>query len=218
MTFIYLDESGDLGMDCKESGYFIITAVKVDDEKTNIELRRIPKKVRRIILKKKQKKQTELKFSNSNNLVRKGFLRKIANLNVEIYALVINKRNTYERLRSNLPILYNYLIKILLEKVLDNINKNERLIIFLDRCMSKSQRENFENYIKTEFLYLFKDIPDTAITHEDSRSNEGLQATDFISGAFGYKYNTIKLQKDCNYYVDIIKNKIRIEKNDSFKN
>lgn len=216
MTFIYIDESGDLGMDCKESEYFIITALKVDDEKTNIELKRIPKRVRRAILKKKQKKQTELKFSNSNNLVRESFLKKIANLNIEIYVIIINKKNTYKRLQNNLPILYNYLIKILLEKVLDKINKNEKLIIFLDRCMSKSQRENFENYIKTEFLYLFKEIPDMLISHEDSQTNEGLQVTDFISGAFGYKYNTLNLQKDSDYYVSIIQNKVKIEKNDLF--
>jgi len=218
MVYIYLDESGDLGMDCKESTYFILTAVKIKDEKTNAIFLRIPKKVRRKILKKKYKKMSELKFSNSNNLIRETFLKKVKPLDIEICSLIIDKRNTYDKLKTNLPILYNYLIKILLEKVLVDINKNKNLTIFLDRCMSCSQIQNFENYVKTEFLYLFKNIPNVSIRHESSKNNEGLQVTDFICGAFGYKYNKAKLKDDCNYYTDIIKDKIKIEKTDLFNN
>ena len=217
MTYIYIDESGDLGFGGKGSRYFILACVKIDDEKTNIDFRRIPKKIRRISLKKKYKEMAELKFHNSSNQIRVKFLEKVSKLNIEIYVLIVEKRYTNSALIGNLPILYNYLIKILLEKVLKNFDKNKKLDICLDKCMSASQTENFENYIKTEFFYIFRNLPNLKIEHHNSCSDEGLQVLDFICGAFGYKYNTAGLSENSDYYANIIKNKIIIEKNDLFK-
>ena len=156
MTYVYIDESGDLGMDCKKGEYFIISAVKINENKTNLDYNRIPLKIRKILFKKRDKRKNELKFFNTSDIIRTKFLKKANSLDIEIYSVIINKYAIYDRLKNNLPILYNYLIKILLEKVLISLNKNSDLIIFLDRCMSYSQRENFENYIKTEFLFLFR--------------------------------------------------------------
>lgn len=217
MTFIYLDESGDLGMDCKESTYFIITAVKIDSQNVNKEFMRIPKRIRQRNLKKRLMNTSELKFSNTPPLIREMYLSRAARLDLEVYALIIDKIQTFDQLKKNLPILYNYLIKVLFEKMLCQVAKNEKLTICLDRCMSLSQRENFETYIKTEFFYLFKNLPDVSISHEISQNNNGLQVIDFICGAFGYKYNAGKLLPDREYYTDIIKNKIKIEKNDLFR-
>jgi len=44
MTYLYIDESGDLGFGKNGSEYFIIACVKINDEKTNICFRRIVKK------------------------------------------------------------------------------------------------------------------------------------------------------------------------------
>jgi len=183
MTLIYIDETGDLGMAHKGSDYFIITAVRLDDN-ANIRYCRISKKIRQKGLRKKDKKISELKFSNSSVLIREMFLSRVAKLDVSIYSLIIKKENTQKKLKENLPILYNYLTKILLEKVLLNI-KREKLIICLDKCMSKPQRDNFENYLKTEFFNLFQEIPDVDIIHENSCSHQGLIVTDFVCGALG---------------------------------
>ncbi len=215
MSIIYVDESGDMGMS-NGSDYFLITAVKLED-RDNIEYCRIPKKIRQKGLKKKTKKVAELKFSNSSVLIREMFLKRAANINIHIYSLIIDKKLTQPKLKDNLPILYNYLIKILLEKVLGDIDKQQKLKICLDKCMSPNQRINFENYLKTEFFSLFNVVPDVEIVHEISSNNQGLIVTDFICGAFGYKYNTAKLKDDFDYYTSIIKDKIMIEKNDLFK-
>lgn len=217
MTYIYIDESGDLGFSKKGSEYFILTCVKIDDEETNQSFRRIPKKVRQRKLAKKYKKLAELKFSNSNNEIRKNFLLRVSKLNLEIYIVVIKKEKTYDELQSNLPILYNYLIKILLESPLKRVKDSLHLDICLDRCMSIFQKENFENYIKTEFFAIFQKIPKVSIAHESSTQNECLQVLDFVCGAFGYKYNTARLDGDAEYYTNLIKNKVIVEKNDLFK-
>ena len=214
MVYLYIDESGDLGFSGKGSSYFVITCVKINDGHTNVLFKRIPKEVREKTLSKKPKKQSEFKFSNSSLLIRERFLTRAAKLDVEIYALIINKEYTQQKLKDNLSVLYSYLIKILLEKV---ILPNEQISICLDRSMSTSQRENFKNYINTEFLYRFMKVPSLKITHENSNSNEALQVTDFICGAFGYKYNTAHMKGDFEYYTKLIKTKIILEKNDFFK-
>jgi hypothetical protein len=137
-----------------------------------------------------------------------------AKLDIEIYSLVINKECTEPKLKENLPVLYSYLIKILLEKL---ILPNHKMFICLDKCMSATQRDNFENYITTEFFSKFHDMPNLEISHENSGGNEALQVTDFVCGAFGYKYNTAKLKDDCEHYTVIIKDKIKEERNDFFK-
>jgi len=217
MTYLYIDESGDLGFGNNASEYFIIACVKINDDKTNYCFKRIVKKVRQRKLSKKFKNKSELKFSNSSDLIRTEFLKRAAKLDIEIYSLIIKKEYTNKDLRDNLPILYNYLINILLEKPLTKINNNSNLIIILDKCMSPPQRINFEMYTKTKFLSVFNKIPSLTLTHDNSNSNEGLQVVDFISGAFGFKYNTTGMKGNFNNYTNIIKNKIVMERNDLFR-
>jgi hypothetical protein len=216
MTYLYIDESGDLGFNPKGSKYFILTCLKINNEQNNNKLLRITKKIRQSELSKKQKKQSELKFSNSTKFIRKCFFDKFNKLNTEIYYLIIEKEHTNMPLQENLPILYNYLINILLETPLINVDKDSNLVIYLDKCMSKKQIGEFENYFKTKFLTLFKQLPNLKLFHESSNNNNGLQAVDFVCGACGYKYNTCNLSGDCNYYMNMIKDKIFVERTDFF--
>ena len=159
----------------------------------------------------------ESSASNSSILIREQFLNRVAKLNVEIYSIIIKKEYTQRKLQDNLPILYNYLMKVLLEQPLQRLKKPNELHICLDRCMSLGQRENFESYIKAEFLSIFKEIPNLKIVHENSCNEGGLQVIDFICGAFGYKYNTSSLEGDFDHYLTIVKDKIILEKHDLFK-
>lgn len=217
MTYIYLDESGDLGFGPDGSRWFVTTAVKINDERTHTLFRRIPKQVRERQLDKKTKKQSELKFSNSSPLVRERFLERAAKLPIQVFSLVIEKKRTNRPLQNNLPVLYNYLTKLVLEQAIAALDRKQDLTVCLDKCMSPAQRENFELYVKTEFLSLFNQLPKLRIVHESSAHNECLQVVDFICGAFGYKYNTAQLGKDCETYTGIIKKITLVEKNDLFR-
>jgi hypothetical protein len=217
MVYLYIDESGDLGFNEKGSKYFVLSCVKIEDENTNKHFNRIPKKIRQTTLTKKWKKHSELKFSNSSVLIRQRFLNRVAKLDLEIFVIIIEKKYTKKQLQENLPILYNYLIKVLMEQPIESLKKPNKLEVYLDKCMSQGQRENFEQYVKTEFLSVFKSIPRLNIKHKNSHENGGLQVTDFVCGAFGYKYNTAKLKGDFEIYTGIVKNKVMMEKNDLFK-
>jgi hypothetical protein len=217
MTYVYIDESGDLGFDHGGTRFFIITALLAKDEKTNAQLLRISKKVRERSLTKQVMKTSELKFSNSSPLIRERFLSRMDKLDVDVFSLIIEKRFTDKRLQEKLPVLYNYLIKILLEKIFHNISLREKVIVCLDRSMSASQRMNFETYVSTALLDIFRVLPEVEIRHEDSSRNGGLQVVDFACGAFGYKYNTMHLSGDAMRYIDIFSTKIRFCRDDFFK-
>jgi len=217
MSYLYIDESGDLGFGKNGTDYFIITCVKIDNEKVHQDFSRITKKVRQNKLPKRYKQLVELKFSNSREDIRRDFLKRVTKLDLEIYSIIIKKDKTYANLQKKLPILYNYLIKVLLENPLRNIKSNLHLMICLDRAMSLTQRNNFEGYIQTEFFTIFQKLPKVEIKHESSQQNECLQVIDFICGAFGYKYNTMKLKNNAGIYTNIINPKIIMEKTDLFK-
>ena len=129
-----------------------------------------------------------------------------------IFCLVVRKTAKDFNAKKDVLLIYNYYIKLLLEETLVAINKATALTICLDRCVSKFQMEKFEDYIKTEFFSLFRQIPDVKIRHDASHNNAALQVTDFVCSAFGYKYNTAGLKGECSKYTDIIQVKIKLEK------
>jgi len=217
MKYIYIDESGDLGFSEKSSRYFIIACAVIDDDKTHIQFKRIPKKVKIKKIDKKTRKNAEIKFSNSSPHIRKFFLEAANRLPIRIYALILNKKHARQKIVSNIPVLYNYLIGVLLENASYDQLMKGKLTICLDRCMSRDQIGNFEMYAKTEFLKKFNNFPDFSITHESSSSNECLQVVDFICSAFGYKYNRMGLRKGCDEYTKIFQGKIALEYRDFFK-
>lgn len=212
MVFIYIDESGDLGVNKSKGGYFIVTAVRVDKDEIDITLRRIPKKIRRKKLNKKMREMPELKFSNSSERIRTAFLKAAAKEEIGVFCLVIRKTGNSIKLKKEMHLIYNYYIKLLLDAVFASMGGATTLTICLDRCMSLAQREKFESYIKTEFYSLFRQIPKVEIRHDVSHSNAALQVADFVCSAFGYKYNTAGLKEDCSKYTDIIRAKIKLER------
>ena len=214
MVYLYIDESGDLGFSGTGSEYFVITCIRIKDEKTNVLYKGIIKEVRQAVLKKKSKKLSELKFSNSSLLIRERFLTRAAKLDIEVFSLIIKKEFTQQKLKDNLPILYSYLIRVIIDRA---VTPSNDIHICLDKCMSTSQMENFQTYIQTEFYFRFKEVPKLKIIHENSNCNEALQVTDFICGAFGYKYNTAHVKGDFEHYTNLIKGKVILEKNDLFK-
>jgi len=66
---IFLDESGDLGFSEKSQQYFVIAILITKDKKP---IENCIKRIRQRKLPKKYKKIPELKFTNSDNVIRKS--------------------------------------------------------------------------------------------------------------------------------------------------
>lgn len=209
MVHIYIDESGDLGMACRESRHFIITAVRINDERNNLLLKRIPKKVRQKLLKKKMKALPELKFSNTPDKVREKYLKMASEIDIGVYAIILDKAMISRTGKNDL--VYRNLTKLVLDKALHGLGENASLIITLDKCMTARQREELRYGLRQELNHIFSKTANAEISHEDSKENSALQVIDFICGAFGYKYNTSKEGVNSNRYTSIICKRIKFE-------
>ena len=85
MSFVYIDESGDLGTKRTSSKYFIIAAIKVEDSK---KLEKIIKKTRRLS-RKKMMTSNEIKGGNLPYDLKIKILKKLNNM--EIYDILASK-------------------------------------------------------------------------------------------------------------------------------
>lgn len=185
---IYLDESGDLGFSSKASKYFVIAALLTTD---SLRIEKCITKVRKERLPNKYKKIPELKYHNSDNIVRRRILQCIAKTDTEIAYAVLRKRQVYENLRNKPNILYNFLCGSLIGNVFRKYHINSGFNVIVDRSLTNINREAFDEYVgyralmsKTEIFNL--DLLE--INHVDSTQNKCIQAVDFVAGAIARNY------------------------------
>jgi len=198
--YIVLDEAGDLGFSEGSSQYFVMGAIllKADDVK---KARRIPKKARGKLGKKK-KDIPELKASKSDNKIRKFILDELFKCpSAHIAAVYVNKRNTYDYIKTNRSQKanhYNYIARVLivdsLKRYLSRIgytpDKALTVEVYLDRYhTTKFRKRNLEEYIQK---MITGEIPygiNVKVHQEDSRAEPLIQVADFVVNAFFRKLN-----------------------------
>ena len=195
MSYIYIDESGDLGTKQSSSKYFIIIAIKVEDSK----------KVERIIKKTKRNSRDKLLTSNEikgGNLphgLKIKILKKLNNIDYEVFIIVFDKINRYK-------IGYEYDNKetydILASKLAELINIDKPTFIFIDK--SKNKQEEIDNFNEI-FLDNLNNIQNQPIKieHADSIHYKGLQMADLISWSTFQNFENKNPE-----FLDMIKNKV----------
>ena len=133
MSYIYIDESGDLGTKQGSSKYFIMAAIKVEDSK---KLDKTIKKSRRES-KKKMLSSAEIKGGNLPYELKIKILKKLKNLDYEAFIIVFDKSNRYK-------IGYEYDNKetydILASKLAELINIDKPTFIFIDKSKKQTER------------------------------------------------------------------------------
>ena len=212
-TYIYIDESGDLGF--KNLGkkgcstFFTVAALKANTDELNNRIGRIPKRVRQKHLKKKEKLRNEFKFSKSSVETRKRFLKDIMKIdNLRMYSITIDKRSVDSNYFLKKPIiLYSFLMRELIQRCLSGKRKKNARPgrLCFDKYVPYSLIEEFEGYVifSDKVKKQITNIPKIEITHEDSVRVPAIQVVEFIVGAVNTKY-----ERNNEMYFDIIKNKI----------
>jgi len=202
MLYIYLDESGDLGFKEKSSKHFVITLLIVENKKP---IENYIKRIRQRKLKKLYRKHSEIKFTKSDELIRKKILKSLARKDIEISSLILKKEQVYGYLRDHRNEIYTYLSGIIIDKIIRR-PRDRKIKIIVDKSLPKIKRKEFNEYVKNKIQSSLVHKIDIEIKHEDSNKEKCLQAVDFISGAI---YNKYELDNE-NYY-EIIKKKISKE-------
>jgi hypothetical protein len=194
MLFLYLDESGDLGFDFvnkKPSRYFVVTVLAVQDQDDNRRLiKGVQKTLRRKLNPRRRRSRIteELKGTGTTFQVKRYFYDQVKEIDFKIYTIVLNKRQLFNQLADNKARVYNYVARVLLEKIpLDQAAVKVDLII--DRSKSKPEIHEFNVYVRNQLeARIYPTVP-LHIGHYDSKEYGGLQAVDIFSyGIFqGYE-------------------------------
>lgn len=191
--YIFIDESGDLGVNKGCSKYLILSALIITNPQA---LDRIIKNIRRNKFRKELKKANEIKANKSSDNLRIYMLKKLNELkDVKIFYIILEKKKLIsEYLKSDKHKLYNYVAGKLAKQLPLNDDSVE---IRIDKSKGKQLlQEDFNNY----FIKCLKEKPiKTTIEHSYSHNWAGLQFADILSWACFQKF---EYQNDS--YVDII--------------
>lgn len=210
MSFIFMDESGDLGFDFGKQGtssYFLVTFLFTGKK------RPIEKCVKKVHsgLRKKYKKIGVLHAYKEEPVTRRRLLSCLAEKDCKIMTILLNKRKVYTRLQNEKAVLYNYVTNILLDRIftkrlLPSSGKVE--IVASRRETNRFLNQNFQSYLSSQ-LVRNHDV-EVRILIRTPFQEKALQAVDFVSWAIFRKYE----HGDETYY-SIIRGKI-VEENPLF--
>jgi hypothetical protein len=202
---IYLDESGDLGFGSKSSKYFLVAALMT---RNTLQVEKCITKIRKERLPNKYKKIPELKYHNSNSVVRRRILQCIAGVDADIAFVVLSKQHVNQNLINRKNILYNFICGSLVADIFSKYNITSKARIIVDRSLTGINRFAFDEYIGYRALMTNVNLfnyDNLEICHVDSAQDRCIQAVDFIVGAIARNYE----HEDSSFY-EIIDKKVGI--------
>ncbi|WP_337860158.1 DUF3800 domain-containing protein [Ferroplasma sp.] len=193
--YIYIDESGDLGLSSNSSNVIIISAIITDNP---AQFDRIIKNARRNKFKKELRKAKEIKF-NKSSLELKEYLISKLNETTGCYGVhcILDKSKLYSPyLKQKKDKLYNYIAGDLASLI--NLNSNN-VEVRIDKSKGKYiLRKDFNEYFKFKLKNGSK-VGVVEIYHSNSENFSGIQMADVVAGAAYQKYNNNNAN-----YIDII--------------
>ena len=205
MAFIYLDESGDLGFDftkVKTSKYFVLTFVFVETESA---MNKLVKKTFASFSKTQVRSHSGVLHAYKETpRTRQRLLSGIAEKEVSILSIYLNKAKVYTRLQDEKQVLYNYVTNILLDRIMTRklVPLNQPVTLVASRReTNKFLNENFRSYLSDQLLQNHKLALEVEI--KSPHQVKGLQVVDMACWAIFRKWE----HGDDSYY-NLIKNKI----------
>jgi len=198
MAYIFLDESGDLGFNFdkpKTSKYFVITLLFVQNKRP---VEKIVKNVFKGLTKKQIKAQKGMLHAyKSNPKTRQKVLADLAQKDVSVMTIYLNKKKVYTKLQDEKQVLYNYVANILLDRIYTRklIPTNETIhLVASRRETNKFLNDNFKSYLSDQVRNTHKLKMNIDI--RTPQQEKCLQIVDFASWAIFRKHE----HKDETYY------------------
>lgn len=205
MSYIFFDESGDLGFDFskkKTSNYFVVTFLFVNN-KSSIE--KIVKKIFRMLFAVRKKKHSGVLHAYKEKPITRRRLLSLLNMrDVGVFYVCLNKKKVYTLLKDKKHILYNYVVQVLLDRIFTKKLlplKAKIYFVASKRETSVFLNKNFKNYLKNQVL--FKHQANIEVQIKTPHEEKCLQVVDFVSWALFRK-----LEYREKFYYDLFKSKI----------
>jgi len=193
VLYLYLDESGDLGFDFvnkKPSKYFVVTILVVKGYEANRRLINGVKKTLRRKLNPKNKRKrivSELKGTKTTIEVKEYFYQQVRDLDLAVYAIILNKRRVYPSLIKQKSRVYNFVARTVLDQIPYG-NAEQKVELTIDKSKSKPEIMEFSEYIYRQLESKIDPAVPLNIYHVNSIENCALQAVDLFSYAIFEKY------------------------------
>lgn len=193
MSYIFIDESGDLGD--KGSKYFVLAAILVEDKKV---LEKLIKKTRKNY-KKDIGQSNEIKGFNTPPKIKKSILNKLNKKNYMAFILIFDKKYKY---KFDFDCDNNNLYDIISSHLAKIIDINEPTYIFIDKTKNKKDKQEIFNELFKSSLNNSNNFP-VFIDHVDSKKFKGIQVADLISWSI-FQY----VENNNEEYYNLIENKV----------
>ena len=209
MTYVYFDESGDLGFDFSKKGtseIFSIAFLIIENRRPIISL--VKKVFSSLPVSQKFKHNGALHASYEKTSTVKRLLNGLATKNIMIAAAYLEKRNAIMPCNPNelySDIVISQVRKLLSDGVLSNAN--EIVLVASQRNTSKNLNARFSERLTNSTIGRKLTVSITKPTDDKC-----LQAADFVSWALWQKY-----AKADSTFVDIISSKI-VQENEIYRN
>ena len=196
LEYIFIDDSGDAGLDKSNTDQLIIAAVIVADEITKNILSDAINRFRQDL---GWNDLDEFKFAKMNKETLVKLIDFINDYDFRVYAVVLDKRKIAKSYTAEGSIqIYNYILMVLLKKV----GKNKQ-IITIDGKISKRKAKEVRAYLRQ---HLRKEgIVDVKIVFAESRKEPLIQLADIVAGAVARSY---KDKTDAQRYLKLLKDKV----------
>jgi hypothetical protein len=207
VLYLYLDESGDLGFDFvnkKPTDFFAVSILVIEGQAVN---RGIAKAVKLTLRRKSVKghKLRELKGSLTPLSVKEYFYKKIKEIEFSLYAVILDKKKSYQNLWQDKERIYSHIAYLVLEKI-PLSGRRTSINFIVDRSKSKENIRAFDKYILLQMKGRIEPAAPLKIYHADSNANYTLQAADLFCWGIFRKYE----KADTAWY-DLFKGKIKNE-------
>jgi len=185
VTYLYLDESGDLGFDFSKgkcSKYFTICILSVPSTSDNREIINAVKKTlkRKLNLKNSKRLVTELKGSKISFEVKQYFWKLVKGTTFSVYAYTVNKQRIIKDISENPDRFYNWITRLVLDKIPLKLEKAGSIELVIDKSKGKKQIVDFNEYIKRNLEAKIHPNTPLNIYHRDSSQSPGLQTVDLF--------------------------------------
>jgi len=181
---VYVDESGNLIGPKGQKRIFLVGALKAENNRA---IRKLFEQAKRYTLTKGQQHLAEIKASWAPDRFRQRILRGLSGLDVEIHLSVCQAERIPWELRGHEGLVYLHLVREAVSSCL--IEEVHVTHVVIDkRQLHGISREDFDLHLRAALALRLPANARLEIVHQDSITDPGLQAIDYVCWAAFQKW------------------------------
>jgi hypothetical protein len=183
--YIYIDESGTLGLK-KQEPFFVVTALIINEQEKRIIKNSAKRMLREICL---PKNKTEIHTSELSFSEKQRAHEEIKDKNFNISYCIAHKESIHKNLFAKKNICFNYFVFLSLREILQKTHHTEISIIIDMRSVKVTSEKSLEEYLNTKMIESELYYKNIKVTYGDSKNYYHLQIVDLIANAIFARYN-----------------------------